>query len=754
MPRSFLPRARWAIDAELTLAGSLFALQPPLADNLTPDAAADAARQALDKGLPWQATRLLAPLVHNPETTAPGSLLLASRAAAQWEGWGTVTRLLIRRPWLDLDSTGEGHALLGRALLERGEAPLALRHTRKAVAMARAAPRGERWVWHARALDRLGQLDSAEAAYRAAADALPQLAEWLWLRAAGVAADSAARKELYDRLRTPAARSRIAWTEALAWERRGDSVRAARRYRALGARLAAARLDLGGDRTARRQARTELLALLAPGRPPEETAEAIVLLDRTGRLGPQDGLRVARRAAAIDLLERAARGFEAHPTGLSDRDRFSYATVLSRLGRFEEALPLFDAVRTPDLMGDAQYQRARMLIRNGQTDRGLAALRTIPARFPADSEPAASALFLLGDLHADRGADDSARRLFLEASQRYPSTPFGQRAGLQAAMIAWLDGDNRAAIEEFDRIANAPNHSESLAAAFWAARSVARLGDSAQASRRFAAVIRRAPESYYAARSIGRLGSRSPIDRGAQVDRGDPISPALARVRALGALGLRLEARFELEAILGNPGSGGEAMIATARELARARWHAEALRVALRAQAAGGSGSGAIWELLYPLPFSDLLHASAGRSRASMSLVAGVIRQESRFDPAARSSADARGLMQVLPSVGAAAVRPLGIEWDPSLLYQPDLNIDLGVRHLDEALAQLDWPERAVAAYNGGIDRVRRWQSIRGTRDDPEVFVERIPFTETRDYVRKVLANQAIYAALYPETSR
>ena len=85
------------------------------------------------------------------------------------------------------------------------------------------------------------------------------------------------------------------------------------------------------------------------------------------------------------------------------------------------------------------------------------------------------------------------------------------------------------------------------------------------------------------------------------------------------------------------------------------------------------------------------------------------------------------------------------------MLYQPDVNLDFGIEHLADALERLHWPERALAAYNAGLDRVSRWQSIRGVDQDPEIFVERIPFTETRDYVRKVLKNVAMYHALYPK---
>jgi soluble lytic murein transglycosylase len=191
-------------------------------------------------------------------------------------------------------------------------------------------------------------------------------------------------------------------------------------------------------------------------------------------------------------------------------------------------------------------------------------------------------------------------------------------------------------------------------------------------------------------------------------------------------------------------------LLATAIALAAAEWHSRAMRVAERAIERGASLDGSVARLLYPLPYERVLRSEALQAGLDPLLAAGVIRQESLFDPEARSVADARGLMQVVPSVGAELARQAALpEWDPVLLYQPDVNLDFGIDHLAAALGRVGWPERALAAYNAGLERVTRWQSIRGVAADPEVFVERIPFAETRDYVKKVLRNTAMYHALY-----
>jgi soluble lytic murein transglycosylase len=105
--------------------------------------------------------------------------------------------------------------------------------------------------------------------------------------------------------------------------------------------------------------------------------------------------------------------------------------------------------------------------------------------------------------------------------------------------------------------------------------------------------------------------------------------------------------------------------------------------------------------------------------------------------------------MQVMPAVGQRIARALGYPfWDPVLLYQPDVNVQLGTAHLAGILGQYPAPEYALADYNAGGSRVRRWRAKPGTRD-PELFVERIPYAETRDYVRIVLRNRELYRALY-----
>jgi soluble lytic murein transglycosylase len=105
--------------------------------------------------------------------------------------------------------------------------------------------------------------------------------------------------------------------------------------------------------------------------------------------------------------------------------------------------------------------------------------------------------------------------------------------------------------------------------------------------------------------------------------------------------------------------------------------------------------------------------------------------------------------MQILPAVGSslASARHFPI-WMPALLFDPDVNLELGTAHLAASLRRGSPPARALAAYNAGASRVARWTQRPGA-DDPELFAEWIPFTETRDYVRIVQRNARVYRALY-----
>ncbi|MDQ3674472.1 MAG: hypothetical protein M3365_08880, partial [Gemmatimonadota bacterium] len=261
------------------------------------------------------------------------------------------------------------------------------------------APDDRQLVSRARELDRADSRDSARTAYEDAAKKLPQIADWLYLRAAGVTADSSARASYYSRVRTPVARDRVRWTEAQARERTGDIPGAIRTFTAVGGTLQALRLRaaVAADDNARALARRDLLSFITRAGTSAETRDAIDLFDKvfTGT-PPGEELLIARAAGRSGLPDRAAAAYpRAFQAGLGTAsDRFGYASVLFRLRRFDEAGREFAKVSAPaGLAASAQYQRARALIAVGNTSAGRTVLRSITTTYPRDTS-AASALLL------------------------------------------------------------------------------------------------------------------------------------------------------------------------------------------------------------------------------------------------------------------------------------------------------------------------------------------------------------------------
>lgn len=152
------------------------------------------------------------------------------------------------------------------------------------------------------------------------------------------------------------------------------------------------------------------------------------------------------------------------------------------------------------------------------------------------------------------------------------------------------------------------------------------------------------------------------------------------------------------------------------------------------------------YSLRFPLHHTDEIRAQSKRNGLDPAWVAGQTRAESSFMPNARSGADARGLMQLMPATGAATAQRLGVPWLGSdSLYDPSTNLRLGTAYMRQMLDRFDkLPYMAIAAYNAGPTPIGRWRADR-SQLDPDFFIETIPYKETRDYVARVLAFSVIY---------
>ncbi len=152
------------------------------------------------------------------------------------------------------------------------------------------------------------------------------------------------------------------------------------------------------------------------------------------------------------------------------------------------------------------------------------------------------------------------------------------------------------------------------------------------------------------------------------------------------------------------------------------------------------------YSLRFPLHHAESIRRYAAAQSLDPAWVAAQTRSESAFMPRARSGADARGLMQLVPGTGALAAKRLGLAWaGGDSLYDPDTNLQLGTAYLRQMLDRFNGKAYlAIAAYNGGPAPVERWLAARGNLD-PDFFIESIPWKETREYVSRVLAFSVVY---------
>jgi len=153
-------------------------------------------------------------------------------------------------------------------------------------------------------------------------------------------------------------------------------------------------------------------------------------------------------------------------------------------------------------------------------------------------------------------------------------------------------------------------------------------------------------------------------------------------------------------------------------------------------------------ELAYPKAFNRFVAPAAERFKVPSELVFAVMRQESTFKTEAKSWADAQGLLQLIPKTAQKIAREIG-ETAPSSFVAPDVNIRLGTAYLSRLFETFGGhPALAAAAYNAGPFSVDQWLLRLGALPF-DVFIEEIPYRETRDYVKKVVANFAAYRRIY-----
>jgi soluble lytic murein transglycosylase len=464
----------------------------------------------------------------------------------------------------------------------------------------------------------------------------------------------------------------------------------------------------------------------------------------------------AAQTAAAEILER--------PDGLDPANAVRVqADALAGEGKAESALSalwrITDLYPDSPAAPDAWFRMATMLWNRDRDVVALQAYDQLRRRFPYDGH-IAETLYASGRIHEKAGNADSAIQTYGELASRFPSNKLSTEARWRIGWIHYVAGNWSAAAATFDRLADRTTEQAHDAAVYWQARALERAGRSTTAHTLYRAILHHEPNGYYAMWAQRRLrgGMDAPLLTPTTVvaattapDPGpaqftDPFH--LPRWEELKATGVVTLARGELAAIEHEHPYDDAVLQYVYRAYQTIDAYAASVRLLRRLGDTVALPESERTRLAYPLAFWGTVQREAQGNAVDPLLVEAVMRQESLFDPEARSSADARGLLQLLPSTAERVATANSMRVDPAELTEPDINIALGVRYLRDLLSRFGDPLKAVAAYNGGESAVEKWQRRFGELE-PDEFVESITYRETRDYVKRVMANYRQYVRVY-----
>jgi soluble lytic murein transglycosylase len=461
-----------------------------------------------------------------------------------------------------------------------------------------------------------------------------------------------------------------------------------------------------------------------------------------------------RMDRAIPLFERASRG-DLGPDGLREARR-GRAQALFRTRHYEAAAAAYAAL-LPDV--EARFWYARSLARLSRVDASLVEFGHVANA--GNAELASWALFLMGTLHEDRGALDAAIDAFRRAAS-YEQFPERSRSALwREGWAQFRKGDHADARASFDTLAaRLDDPVDRLRPRYWSARAAWLSGAEAHGRAELALIARDYPLTYYGWRARERIakGPTAPVASGDELAEGTRGvgDDAIERIALLIEAGLVDHARDELR-FTARRARGLDDRVRLGVLLARVGDYHRANRLVVDAYAdvltrGLQPGREALWWLSWPPAYRDVIDEVVSRDAgADAALVWAIMREESHYRPDARSVVGARGLLQLMPDTAEQLASERGWQdFAEADLFEPRKNIALGAAYLAELSRRFDGRRSAaIGSYNAGPRRVASWLAGDAARLEDDVWVEAIPYDQTRAYVKRVLRSLHVYETFY-----
>jgi soluble lytic murein transglycosylase len=424
--------------------------------------------------------------------------------------------------------------------------------------------------------------------------------------------------------------------------------------------------------------------------------------------------------------------------------------------RQEEALEEFRAIRestTDERIGARNLDVWRALrVRQGMDAQARTIRDWLFADYPGSSE-AVEIAWSEGSGAEGNGRLDVALQRYAFIAENARTSARAGEARMRSGQIHLRRDESRAAAEVFELyLTDFPDGRRWQEAAYWAGRTRLELGDTVRGREHLMRAVREQPTEYYAVVAADLLDIPYVVD---VPDGEGPSAPlwltaGLARLDGLMAAGLDRGVAAEIAAMRGAAEGSRAATLGLAEALIERGMTIEGINLGWALLAASDGWDQQILRVTFPFPYRELVRREAREWGVDPIMLAAIIRQESAFKADIVSRAGAIGLMQVMPPTGAQLARRHGPDpFHEGKLSSPEVNLHLGAAFFVDMSARYDNDLPLVlSAYNAGPTRATRWRAY-PEASDPLRFTERIPFDETRGYVKNVRRNLGLYRALY-----
>ncbi len=478
---------------------------------------------------------------------------------------------------------------------------------------------------------------------------------------------------------------------------------------------------------------------------------------QTARLLMMDG----RYSSALGELNAAVH------EALSEKDNDKLSEIYKSIGiiyyntgMYADAIPVLKLSlhynQDKHSYTEAMFWLGKAFLKTGDRDSAISTFMQVAY---TKSSYASMAMYKLYSLYNDNSDKKNVEYWLLKLAAT--GTPFSLDAYWHLGWLFYSENDFRRAVHYFGKMQHSRYSDQygKIKAKYWYARTLLKRGETEKASSIFFDIANTLPVNYYTIMSNMWAGENTltyeanSIDMRIQSGRGKLFNYHYSRYRFLESLGMTKEAWNELDLLAHQKLSADEYLLLCQAYYSNGDYY-RSLYIA-RTELGDmlqtfTQGTMPVWFYSYPAGYSRIIEAYSSRYNLDPALIYAIILQESRYKADAVSDAGAIGIMQLMPYTASMVAKNISITpFSSQVLFDPQINIGIGIWHFRQLMTKYrDNYVLALAAYNAGGKAVDKWLAGSTTCNTDE-FIEDIPFSETRHYIKSIIADLAAYTMIY-----